>query len=205
MYRDEMRRNSSSPQESLDYIMAYFTNTESRGLTILPIHRFVKLASAPAIDALHGQLAAYFEIEEVRDKSRFTFLMQKGGRTEHLLGMYAHRRYWLLRLRNVKILDTIMAEKPREYRQLDVSILNALVFKKCMGIDPDNKDTVTFYHDAEELFEKADRDPASLAFFLNPVRIEQMMGVALTGTKMPPKSTFFYPKVASGLLVNKLE
>jgi len=50
-----------------------------------------------------------------------------------------------------------------------------------------------------------DKDPLKIAFFLNPVKMEQIINVALGGNKMPPKSTYFYPKVLSGLVINKLE
>jgi uncharacterized protein (DUF1015 family) len=105
----------------------------------------------------------------------------------------------------VKILDKIIADKPKEYRKLDVAILNYLVLKNILNFDLGNLPAVRYSPDPEEFIGEVDADPMKIAFFLNPVKISQIIDVALGGSKMPPKSTYFYPKVLSGLLVNKLE
>jgi uncharacterized protein (DUF1015 family) len=96
-----------------------------------------------------------------------------------------------------------MSDRPKEYRMLDVSILNCLVLNKIIGLDLEVKGNIAYSPDAEELIERVDNDSAYVAFFLNGVKVEQIMAVALKGEKMPPKSTYFYPKVLSGLVVNK--
>ena len=206
-YRDQMRRRSLNltGQESFNYIMAYFSNADSRGLTIFPIHRLIRLDSQFDLSYFLHALTDYFDIEEVKDRTRFFFLMEKGGLTEHVLGMYRDKRYWLLRLKNIKILDTEMQDKPREYRSLDVSILNHIVLKKLLKCDLEDKDTIIFNNDAEELIRQVDSEAQKTAFFLNPVKIEQIIAVALNGNKMPAKSTYFYPKVISGLVINKFK
>lgn len=129
--------------------------------------------------------------------------MEKSGRTEHVLGMYKNKRFWLLRLKNIKILDKLMGDKPKEYRSLDVSILNHIVFEDILGYDSAGSDNLKYSPNAEELIELADTLPLAVTFFLNPVKMEQIITVALNGNKMPAKSTYFYPKVLSGLVINK--
>lgn len=204
-YRDEMKKKlgSAQPEAGFNYILAYFTNTNSSGLTILPIHRLIKFASKPDISKLISSMKDYFDVEEVKDKIRFFFLMEKGGRSEHVLGMYYDKKYRLLRLKNIKILDRMLNEKPPEFRSLDVSILNYIVLKKILGIDLEDKDVLMFSPDANELIEKADNDNSYIVFFLNPVMVQQIISVALTGQNMPAKSTYFYPKLLSGLVINK--
>ena len=131
--------------------------------------------------------------------------MEKGGRSEHVLGMYYDKKYRLLRLKNIKILDRMLNEKPLEFRSLDLSILNYIVLKKILGIDLEDKDVLMFNPNANELIEKVDNDSSYIAFFLNPVRVQQIISLALTGQNMPAKSTYFYPKVLSGLVINKHE
>jgi uncharacterized protein (DUF1015 family) len=205
-YRDQMRRKSVSltGQEGFNYIMAYFTNADSRGLTIFPIHRLVKLNPQFDLGDFMHALADYFDIEEVKDKTRFFFLMEKAGSTEHVLGMYKNKRHWLLRLKNVKLPDRMIADRPPEYRSLDISILNYIVIKKILRVDPEDKTSIEYIHDADELIQRVDSDAAYIAFILNPVRMQQIMSLALKGEKMPVKSTYFYPKVLSGLVINKL-
>lgn len=207
-YRDEMRKKlgAITGQENFNYILAYFTNLDPHGLTILPIHRLVKLDAG--LDVQNFKLSLnneYFDVEEVKEKTRFFFLLNKAGEREHIIGMYKDKKYWFLRLKNIKILDKIISDKPREYRQLDVSILNYIVLKKILKLDLDDKKIITFSPNVEELIEQVDQDNNRAAFFLNPVKIQQIMAVALNGEKMPPKSTYFYPKVLSGLVINKLE
>ncbi len=205
LYRDLMKKKLGviSGEESFNYTLAYFTDTESRGLTVLPIHRLVKLP-LPGND-LMPLLQDFFVVEEAKDKAQFFFLMEKAGKAEHVIGMYKDRKYWLLRLKNIKILDKEIKDNPPESRSLDISILNHIVLKKILGIDPEDKTVVTFSNDSEELLEKASVNHEYTAFFLNPVKIQQIMSVALSHNKMPAKSTYFYPKVLSGLVINKLE
>lgn len=206
-YRDEMKKKMGAvdPEAGFNYILAYFTNMNSSGLTILPIHRLVKLSPSLDINSFKLSIKDYFDMEEVKDKIRFFFLMEKAGSSEHVLGMYYTKRYWLLRLKNIKILDKMIADKPPEFRSLDVSILNYLILEKALGIDLENKDNLSFIPDANELIDRVDSDTAYLVFFLNPVKARQIVSVALTGQKMPAKSTYFYPKVLSGLVVNKFD
>ncbi len=204
-YRDEMKKKLGSLPEGSDinYMLTYFTNIESLGLAVLPIHRLVKLKAGFNMQDFIQRLKVNFDVEEVRDKARFFFLLEKAGRSEHVIGMYKNKKYWLIRLKNIKILDKIISDKPREYRCLDVSILNYLILQDILGISLDNKERVTFSNDPQEFILETDRDDNRIAFFLNPVKVSQIIAVALTGNRMPAKSTYFYPKVLSGLVINK--
>lgn len=207
-YRDLMNKKLEAPtgEEDFNYLLTYFTNTDPRGLTILPIHRFVKTGAKFSLEKILAAVSANFDVEEVKEKGRFFFLMEKGGRTEHLLGMYKDKRFWILRLKNVRAIDQFIAAKPKVSRSLDVSILNTMVLKEILGAEPDtNNKSVEYSHDADELISLVDEHPSSVAFFLNPVSIKDILSVASAGEKMPPKSTFFYPKVLSGLVINKFE
>jgi len=233
-YRDRMKKklDISTGEEDFNYILTYFTSVESKGLTILPIHRLVRLNPKLDMESLLFSLKDYFDIDEVKDKIRFFFLMEKAGFSEHVLGMYRNKNYWLLRLKNIKILDKLMGDKPKVYRSLDVCILNYIILKKILGfdtstalklylserglkaplsislkrsrrIDLEDKENITFSPNADELIEKVDNETSYIAFWLNPVKVQQIISVALTGERMPPKSTYFYPKVLSGLVINK--
>ena len=204
-YRDEARKRLGriSGEEDFNYLMTYFTNIESRGLTILPIHRLVRIASGFDMGDFQVSLKRYFDIEKIKDKTRLFFLMQKAGATEHVLGMYKNKSYWLLRLKNIKILDKMISNKPRGYRSLDVSILNHLILKDILTLALEDKERVLFGVSTDELISAVDDNNSFLAFFLNPVKMEQIMSVALSQDKMPAKSTYFYPKPLSGMVINK--
>lgn len=207
-YRNLMRqklKEKFTGEEDFNYCLSYFTNTDPRGLSILPIHRLLKLDNKLDLSDFILKAKEYFDVDQVKDKACFFFLMEKAGCTEHLIGMYKDKKYFLLRLKNVRILDKLIADKPKEYRALDVAILNYLVLKNILKLDLDSLPHIKYSPDAEEFLKEADNDPLRIAFFLNPVKIEQIINVALGGNKMPPKSTYFYPKVLSGLVINKFE
>ncbi len=207
-FRDEMSEklgNKFTGEEDFNYVMAYFTNTDPQGLTILPINRLLKRHEALDIKDFLAELSEFFTIEELKDKVKFLFLLQKAGKAEHVIGMYYQKKFWLLRVKNIKILDKMITDKPPEYRSLDVSILNYIVFKKILKMDLEDKGELEYIQDPDELIGLVDQNPTYAGFFLNSVKMEQIMAVALAGEKMPPKSTYFYPKVLSGLAINKLE
>jgi len=205
VYRDFMRSRTGrvSGEEDFDYMLSYFTNTGSRGLSVLPIHRLLILKQPFESEEFRLKIKENFDLIEIKDKARFFFLMQKAGATEHLIGLYKEKKFWLLRLKNVKILDKLILDKTKEYRTLDVSILNYLIFKRVFGLDPDDLKNVIYSPDPDWLIEEAGCDNQRIVFFLNPVKTQQIIAVALSGSKMPPKSTYFYPKVLSGLVINK--
>ncbi len=207
-YRDLMREKLGAQftgEEDFNYCLAYFTNTDYRGLSILPIHRLLKLDARLDLNDFMVKAKEYFDIDQLKDRTRFFFLMEKAGCAEHLLGLYKDKKYFLLRLKNVKMLDKLIADKPKEYRALDVAILNYLVLKNILNFDLNNLPAIKYSPDPYELMEQVDSDPLNVAFFLNPVKIQQIINIATSGNKMPPKSTYFYPKVLSGLVVNKIE
>jgi len=207
-YRDLMKEKLQSQftgEEDFNYCLAYFTNPDPRGLSILPIHRLLRLESKLDINDFIIRAKEYFDVDQIKDRVRFLFLMEKAGCTEHLIGFYKEKKYYLLRLKNVRILDKLIADKPKEYRALDVAILNYLVLKNILKLDLANLQNISYSPDPVEFMKQVDNDPLNIAFFLNPVKIEQIINVALGGNKMPLKSTYFYPKVLSGLVVNKLD
>ncbi|MDD5097283.1 MAG: DUF1015 domain-containing protein [Candidatus Omnitrophica bacterium] len=204
-YRDLMLEKSTKLDnaEDFNYVLTYFTNTDGRGLSILPIHRLLKLDTKLNLDEFILKVKENFDVDQVKDKTRFLFLMAKAAGTEHLIGAYIQNKYFLLRLKNVKTLDKLIADRPKEYRTLDVSILNYLVFQNILKMDLNNLKNIKYSPEPAELIPEVDADPLKIAFFLNPVKMEQIIDVALGGNKMPPKSTYFYPKVLSGLVINK--
>lgn len=204
-YRDLMRQKASQPsdQEDFDYIMAYFTPTDSPGLVVLPIHRLVKVGANFDLENFIKSCSEFFDFEQIKDRIKFFFMLEKAGCTQNIFGMYKDQKYWLIRLKNIKILERIISDKPPEFRRLDAAILNYIVFEKILGLSWDDRETITYSHETEEVLRKADEDSAYVVFLLNPVKIKQITTVALNRQKLPAKSTYFYPKVLSGLVINK--
>jgi len=206
LYREQMRKKLQmlTGRETFNYITTYFTSPQTPDLTIKPVHRLISVKKRFDFNKFNQALEEFFEVEQVKDRIKFFFMLEKAGNTENVLGLYQGKKFYLLRLKNVKILDRLIAEKPKNYRSLSVSILNHLILKRILGMDIEDKDGILFSHDSTELIEQADRQVSALVFLLNPVKISQIMNIAVDGERMPSKSTYFYPKVLSGLVINKI-
>ena len=204
MLRKDIRRRLKRITKDRDYnyIMAYFTNVESKGLVIFPVHRLVRQVNL-SLEGLKAKLEVFFDIEEIKDKTNFLFLIKKSGLRQPTMGFYKDKRCFLLRLKNIKILDKVIGNKPKEFMTLEVSILNFLILKDILKQDPEDKRKVIFNQNSQELFKACDKERNSIVFILNSVKIEQMISLASKQERLPPKSTYFYPKVLSGLVINK--
>lgn len=219
-YRNEMRTRSqkSTGDEPYNYIMTYFTNIFDKGLAIMPIHRLVLNLNLKEKINLENRLVDYFDVEEIKFAKRteniaskkLLRMVSKAKEGEHFMGMYLHgeSKYHLLKLKNEKLIEKyVTADKPKEWKKLDVSILHSIVIKEILGItdkDIEAENCVKYVHNDDEAFQLVKEGKYQLAFFLNPTKVEEVVAVADKYEKMPQKSTFFYPKLLTGLIMYKM-
>ena len=191
------KKTNTTGQEPYNYVMTYFTNLDSKDLQIFPFHRVVK-KFPPQVEFLEE----FFRIDRVKLKADLPILLARAGRNEHAFGLYTRDEARLLRLKNKSLIDEVIKEGSHEYKNLDASILKYFVFDR-MGIKSDHN--IIYTKDLSEAISMVDNHQADAAFILNPVTVAQLKAIALNGEKMPPKTTYFYPKVLSGLTVYKME
>jgi len=175
--------------------MTYFTNIDSKDLKIFPMHRIVK--------KLPGDLSfleEFFRMDKIKSKDELMVMLAKAGQNEHAFGLYTKDGHILMRLKNKALIDKTITEGSREYRRLDATILKYFVFDK-LGVKSED---IIYTKDSVEVFTKVDEGIAEAGFIMNPVKISQLKAVALGGEKMPPKTTYFYPKVLSGLTSHRI-
>jgi uncharacterized protein (DUF1015 family) len=197
-YREMMLANTpnATGDEPWNYVMTYFTNIDSKDLQIFPIHRIVKNFPKDI-----GFLENLFRIDTIKKREDLVVMLAKAGRNEHAFGMYTKKGIQLLRLKNKSQIDEFIKEGSAEYRSLDSLILKAFVFDK---LEIKSEDITYCNKEMDACFAAVDSGEAEAAFILNPVRIEQLRSIALNGEKMPPKTTYFYPKALSGITLHKL-
>jgi uncharacterized protein (DUF1015 family) len=131
------------------------------------------------------------------------------GREEVAFGLYglAAEKFHLLIPRKIQSLrDTLPKDKPSAWKRLDVNLLHRVILREMLGIDSPEKEKecLEYSPDGAEVLRRADAGMAQLTFFLNPMPISSVLAVANAGVKMPPKSTYFYPKTPAGLVINPL-
>ena len=118
-----------------------------------------------------------------------------------------HKQGYALTLKDQSIADRALADKPAPYRRLDTAVLEALVLKGALGMTEDDISHLNglgYSKDFADAREAVESGRADAGFFMRATPVEQVREVAEAGESMPPKSTYFYPKVPTGLLFNPL-
>ena len=214
-YRNHLRgeRPGCSGREAFHYVMMYFANMEDRGLTILPTHRLVRSFPAIPFQKLDESLQRYFYFEPYpknRDGQRWFLRALKSGRKKrHLIGasFKGDPRYLILRLKNKRTMQRLAKDMNPPLRELDVSTLHLLILGHLLGLTPEVQvegGVIRYSQDEEEVLRAVDQEDYQAGFILNPPRPEEIMAIAMSGERMPQKSTYFYPKLLSGLVINKV-
>jgi uncharacterized protein (DUF1015 family) len=190
------------------YVLMLLCPLSDPGLTVFPTHR---LLSGLKDDtgkqlAIREALTRDFEVEEVGPDA----LEPDGGDGRIQFGYMDsfHRQPYRVTLKDQSVADAALEGKPEPYRRLDTAVLEALLLRGALGMTEDDiahlrgLDYSKSVEDAREAIESGRYDAG---FFLRAIPVEQVREVAAAGESMPPKSTYFYPKVPTGLVFNLLE
>jgi uncharacterized protein (DUF1015 family) len=188
------------------YVLMCLVALEDPGLTVLPTHRLVRGLDPGRQESLAGAIRKSFEVREV---DRASVVPGADGAGRLTLGyMDAHfKRPFALTLKDPAIADRALADRSEPYRRLDTAVLETLLLKGALGMSDDDishLEGLGYARDAEEALALLDRGEYDAAFFLRATPVEQVRAVAAAGESMPPKSTYFFPKLLTGLLFNPL-
>jgi len=197
-YRDEV--GGEGPH---NYTLMALTGLDDPGLTVFPTHR---LLSGFADDPEHQQrlgngLRELFDVAEVDD------LDPMGEEGVGVFGLYDshHKRGFRLRLKDTTELDRALEGKTEAYRRLDSAILESLVLKGIVGMTEDDiaaKRGIGYAKSVDDSLALLDDGAYDVAFFMRPIPVDQVRAVAGAGEIMPPKSTYFFPKILTGIVFN---
>ncbi|MCM8813212.1 MAG: DUF1015 domain-containing protein [Candidatus Omnitrophica bacterium] len=199
-YRDELRRRGKAGPGH-NSIMMFFTALNDENLYVMPTHRLVK--PVPDRAEKMKQIDTLFSREVF--KSLTALLAAQRRAAGFAVGMYDGKQFMLLQMKDRATLNTLMSKAPAQWRQLDVAMLNSVVFEHIFRLSAAQKEELISYaRDAEDAVRQVDAGDFALAFFPNPTRAEQVEKIARQRFRMPQKSTYFYPKPLSGLVINRL-
>ncbi|MGH7774541.1 MAG: DUF1015 domain-containing protein [Candidatus Binatia bacterium] len=215
-YRNRLRQERAgwSGREGFNYMMAYFANMNDDGLVILPTHRLVRSFASIPFQKLEEELLRYFYLEPYpktpEGQRWFLRALKSGGKKRRLIGASFKRdpRYLILRLKSKRILQRLAKNLSEPLRELDVTILHLLILEHILGLtskEQTKEEVIIYSQDEEKVLRAVDKEDYQAAFILNPPKPEEIMTIALRGEKMPQKSTYFYPKLITGLVINKIE
>jgi uncharacterized protein (DUF1015 family) len=188
------------------YVLMCLVALQDPGLTIFPTHRLLSNVKDPEVQQRLGQyLRETFDVEKI-EPSELRPPDGDGPLTMGYIDSF-HQQAFRLTLKDQATADAALAEYPEAYRHLDTAVLEALVFKGVMGMSEDDishLDGLGYSRTDDEALQLVRSGEYDCAFFLRSSPVKQVQEIAAAGVNMPPKSTFFYPKVPTGLMFNPL-
>jgi uncharacterized protein (DUF1015 family) len=215
-YRDERQAQLPrwSGEEGENFVLMALVAAQDPGLLLLPTHRLVRLSSRPS-DVM-DRLRRHFRVEDVSSDDRdtaMTDLIERlaGARPKVAIGAAGleEGRLHLLTLEDSRAAQAFMpSDHSQAWRSLDVSVLHYVILGATLGITSggaEHESALTYTEDAAEALRQVDLGAYALAFLLNPTPVEQVLAVADAAERMPQKSTFFCPKMPTGLVVYPLD
>lgn len=206
-----------------NFIMMYLCASDDDGLSVLPTHRLLNYPESKTADEIVELLKKGLNVEEVNGGSREVLVAEILARMnefamssrELIFGLYhaGEDRSFLLTLKQNIDSYASIAARPTVLQDLDVVALSELIFQELLGLDHMQivkEKLASYYSDPDEAIDVAvkksiaDETHTPLLFLLNPTKVNQVTNVADSGEIMPHKSTYFYPKIVTGLMINKL-
>lgn len=214
-YRNERHKEDETAEETMpyDYIMMMLVSMSDGGLFVFPTHRMVRGIENFDEVLLVGFLTEEFTVSKIffTEGDYADIIQDRLSNTvdETLFGLYTGQNYYyLLKLKSTKNIDSIITDKTDAYKHLDVTILHKLILEKYLGIDDENlknQKNLVYTRDAHEAVEAVKNGEFDCAFLINPPKVSEIKQIAEDNEKMPQKSTYFWPKLVTGIVINKFD
>jgi uncharacterized protein (DUF1015 family) len=214
-YQRLMRQSTPhwTGEEWFNFAMLYLTDIHDPGLAILPTHRLLRGLPSTLVAQLPERLRDICQLEALpfhtpaEREERLQGLLQamrQCGESAHVFGLYTGAdTFWLLTLSgSPDVGDVPGVGSSEQWQTLDVSLLHDFLLAKVLGGEV-QEDGIAFTQDAAAAVELVARQDYQLAFLLNPTKVEQLVQHAMAGNRMPRKSTYFYPKLLTGIVIHK--
>ena len=212
-YSKLVKQKGTGPIEC-EYVMIYLCPMSDPGLVILPTHRLLNQCSL-SNEEIISRLSNYFKIsqknytQETEADVRNKFLTKLKKQKQSMgLSLAGDKTYYLLTLLDTAVEKTGLLSEPQELAALDTVILSEVAFKAALNLtekDLDNPEIISYVSGLEQALKMVSDGETKGAFILNPTTVEDILKVTSKGLVMPRKSTFFYPKVTTGLVLNLME
>ena len=183
------------------YIMALFIDFNDPGLIIYTNQRQIHNIYVKNIEELKEKLKRYFESQEVKDYTNLKSLMKESKKEgKNVFGCYFQNRYLFLKLRDeIRPEKEIENKHSDEWKNLDLPILHDILLNKCLNLKPED---ISYIKDVKKGLENVDAGNIQALFIVNPISLKEINKITHLGEIMPQKSTYFYPKPLSGLIVH---
>jgi len=195
-----------------DSVLMLCVSMHHPGLAVLPVHRVLHGLEGLSTRRLRRVSACHFHWTEFvgAEATSPRLADHLAEAPEHSFGLWTRdtSKAFLLTLKDPKVMDEMAADKSQAWRKLDVAILDRVFLRGDLPEAVEGADRtlrLTYVHLAQQAFDAVHEDGADAAVILRPLPVRSLEDVATTGERMPPKSTYFYPKPLSGMVFNPLD
>ncbi len=211
-YREEVRtmHRKLDPEDAANFVLMALTDLDDPGLLVLPTHRLLFGLSEDALNKLtNQQLARYFTIHETgtAGESQETLLerLAQAGASAPSIVLSTSEKTWLLTLNDGGKERMKESRHSAPWNALDVAVTHRLVLEELLGLRAEDMTAGThiqYTRDAQQALDAVRKGDAQAALLLNATRVRQICDIAEADDRMPQKSTYFYPKLITGLVMN---
>ncbi len=207
-YRDERAESGPlDPDDPANFCLMMLVGMSDPGLLILPTHRLVSGFPGLTAEALAERLAAEFEVTATGEgesgcRAAWQLIEESGDQDLLGFGTVADGKWLVARLRSDEAMDRLAPEHSPDWRSLGVSILHVLVLDSLLR--PLGTARCRYVHLIHEVLDAMTTRDCDLACLVPPARMEHVESIASGLETMPPKSTYFYPKLLTGMVLNPL-
>lgn len=198
----------TSPDATVNFVMMSLTDMADPGLLILPTHRLLKGLPANLLYVLPERLQEYFNVEPIA---------VSGNGWEKIKALMAEEssRFFIYGLNGKDLLSLTVKDQTKfegfmpsghtaTYRGMDVSVVDHVVLEDILGMNAMDEERIAYDHDLDSTISRVKSGEFQFAFILKPVRPETIQAISDAKDRMPRKSTYFYPKLPSGIVVYRL-
>jgi uncharacterized protein (DUF1015 family) len=209
--REQIACGGTLPEDSpANYVMMTLIDFSDPGLLILPPHRLLCGLPVSAIEQLGKKLISFFDVQTLalgqpNVWKRVDDFLYETDKIRLVLYGLAGSNLLLLTLRDFAIASKLMPYFHSEtYKKMDVSVVDHIILEELLGLSPGEETRIAYDYDRREVVRMVEAGEFQMAFIIKPVKPEIIKDIADQGDRMPRKSTYFYPKLPSGLLVHSL-
>lgn len=212
-YRDEVReqRHELAAEDAANFVLMALIDLDDPGMLVLPTHRMLFNLSEQALSALSEQrLGRYFIVQPLEESTASAEIVQQlaqAGQEQSALLLATNRRRWLLVLNEQGRRRMEQSGHSAAWNSLDVAVAHTLVLEELLGLNAEDMTAgahVRYTRDARQALQALQTGEAQVALLLNATRVWQICDVAQADDRMPQKSSYFYPKLTTGLVINPL-
>jgi len=205
-FRNKKRQENPdfTGEEGYNFVMSFLIDMDNPGLIVFPTHRMLKELENFSEDDILDKLSKNFIVEKINDTD-----IEKGIETESekIFGFYTGKDYYYkVTLKDENLTLKEMPDASEYYRALDVSVLHSMILEKYFGIDKENmayQKNLVYTRSYEEAIKGVKSGEFQCSFIINATKIRQIKDISQNNEKMPQKSTYFWPKLVTGIVMNK--